>query len=96
MTEETDETFIRRLQFLVNSLRRRDELPVADDLEAVIRFTQSAPEEHEEALWRDPWHLTLIQRLEKRAQQARRENQLRIASDLEAAVELIRTLRALG
>ena len=96
MTEETDETFIRRLQFLVNSLRRRDELPVADDLEAVIRFKRSSPEEREQELWHDPGHLTLIQRLEKRAEQARDENQTRIACDLDAAVELIRRLRALG
>jgi len=38
MTDEADETFIRRLQFLASSLRRRDEAAVADDLEAVIRF----------------------------------------------------------
>ena len=66
MTEEADETFIRRLQFLANSLRRRNEPAAADDLEAVIRFKQSSPEEREEALWRDPLHLTLIQRLEKK------------------------------
>ena len=29
MTDEADETFIRRLQFLANSLRRRDEPAVA-------------------------------------------------------------------
>ena len=96
MTEEADETFIRRLQFLANSLRRRDEPAVADDLEAVIRFKQSSPEEREEALWRDPWHLSLIGRLEKRAQGARIENELRLANDLEAGVDLIRKLRALG
>jgi len=96
MTDEADETFIRRLQFLANSLRRRDEPAVADDLEAVIRFKQSSPEEREEALWRDPWHLTRIKRLEKRAQQARDETQSRLANDLDAAVELIRKLRALG
>ena len=82
MTDEADETFIRRLQFLANSLRRRDEPAVADDLEAVIRFKQSSPEEREEALWRDPWHLTRIKRLEKRAQQARDETQSRLANDL--------------
>ncbi len=96
MTEEADETFIRRLQFLANSLRRRDEPAVADDLEAVIRFNQSSAEEREQALWRDPGHLTLIQRLEKRAQQACDENQSRIANDLDSAVKLIRRLRALG
>ncbi len=96
MTEEADETFIRRLQFLANSLRRRDEPAVADDLEAVIRFNQSSAKEREQALWRDPGHLTLIQRLEKRAQQACDENQSRIANDLDSAVKLIRRLRALG
>ncbi len=96
MTEEADKTFIRRLQFLANSLRRRDEPAVADDLEAVIRLNQSSAEEREQALWRDPGHLTLIQRLEKRAQQACDENQSRIANDLDTAVELIRRLRALG
>ncbi len=96
MTEEADETFIRRLQFLANSLRRRDEPAVADDLEAVIRFNQSSAEEREQALWRDPGHLTLIQKLEKRAQQACDENQSRIANDLDSAVKLIRRLRALG
>jgi hypothetical protein len=87
---------MRRLQFLARSLRRRNELAIADDLGAVIRFTKCAPEEREEALWRDPWYLTLIDRLEKRAEQARTENQSLIASDLDAAVELIRRLRALG
>ena len=96
MTEEADETFIRRLQFLAKSLRRRDEPAVADDLEAVIRFNQSSAEEREQALWRDPGHLTLIQKLEKRAQQACDENQSRIANDLDSAVKLIRRLRALG
>jgi hypothetical protein len=33
----------------------RNEPAIADDLEAVIRFTKCAPEEREEALWRDPW-----------------------------------------
>ena len=96
MTEAADEAFMRRLQFLARSLRRRNEPAIADDLEAVIRFTKSAAEEREEALWRDPGHLTLIRRLEKRAEQARTENQSLIASDLDAAVELIRRLRALG
>jgi hypothetical protein len=96
MAEEADETFIRRLQFLANSLRRRDEPAVADDVEAVIRFKRSSPEEREQELWHDPGHLTLIQRLEKRAEQARDENQSRIACDLDAVVELIRRLRALG
>lgn len=96
MTEAADEDFMRRLQFLARSLRRRNEPAIAGDLEAVIRFTKSAPEQREEALWRDPGHLTLIGRLEKRAEQARNENQSRIASDLDAAIELIRRLRALG
>src|SRR5262249_12722207 len=96
MIDAADEDFMRRLQFLARSLRRRNEPAIADDLEAVIRLTKCAREEREEAVWRDPWHLSLIRRLENRAEQARTENQSLIASDLDAVVELIRRLRALG
>ena len=96
LTDKADERFIRRLQFVANSLRRREEPSVADDLEAVIRLKHSSSKEREEALWRDPSHLTLIKRLEKRTQQAYYENQSSLAKDLDAAVELVRKLRALG
>jgi hypothetical protein len=80
MTAAAGEDFLRRLQFLARSLSRRNEPAIADDLEAVIRCTKCAAEEREEALWRDPWHLTLIHRLEKRAEQARTEHQPLIAA----------------
>ena|SRR5437868_5423127 len=91
-----DDALIRRLQFLANSLRRRGEPGIADDVQAVIHLQQSSSEQREDALWRDPWHLSLIGRLETRAQGARIENDLRLADGLEAGVDLIRKLRALG
>jgi hypothetical protein len=65
-----DDALIRRLQFLANSLRRRGDPVIADDVQAVIQLNQSSSEQRQDALWRDPWHLSLIGRLEKRAQEA--------------------------
>ena len=96
MIRGSDDALIRRLQFLANSLRRRGEPVIADDVQTVVQLKQSSSEQREDALWRDPWHLSLIGRLETRAQGARIENDLRLADGLEAGVDLIRKLRALG
>ena len=83
MTPELDAVLIR-LQFVAYHQRRTDSA-LADDLDAVIRFAQSAPSQRQ----LDP---ALAARLERRAAEAAGANDAKLASDIRSAAELIRKL----
>jgi hypothetical protein len=84
MTEALDAALIR-LQFVAYHQRSK-EPAITDDLDVVIRFAQSDPNERQI----DPM---VVARLEQRAAQATDQNDSALAKDLLSALELIRKLR---